>query len=416
MLVRTTRGHTRRSLPQLVAEQVAPYVARNAGDDARFNLTLDAHWGRVQQKGLPYHLKWESRRSRSGSDCPDQITKSIEQLVGAFGEFFAVGRKIGRALAECQRFEASFIELLDEAARGNIESDIDEDSETELLGKFQRMIESDPESEGVSPDDVKPEYLHYIRKRELEEQRERHHQENDDGFHSVDGIEWRDSVRESLAALLQDPVLDDFSSNAASLLEAAMETLDESYDPGDWPTEFRKLASARAAVWLAFGEILHAARLSDESQKCERDRPRVARSLKMQRLTNQSSNDAIRAQLELCERVYDDDGAFVSPKQMVASLVFGVEALSRRMWPDRFESQGAKARVMSVLSERLGGSDREKRFASLALNLYGTYRNAAVHDFDRFDCSWFEAIIFFYGMRQLLKWSEESGERPSRPT
>ena len=137
----------------------------------------------------------------------------------------------------------------------------------------------------------------------------------------------------------------------------------------------------------------------------------------MQRLTNQSSNDSIREQLELCERLYHDEVASVPPRPIVNLLVNGVEALSRRMWPVQFESQGPKADVVSVLSERRRyGNEREKRFAGHALMLYGSYRNDAVHHLDRFDCSWYEAVVFFYSMRQLLEWIGESGERPNRPT
>lgn len=420
MLGRITRGHPARSLPQLVAEHVAPYVARNAGDDARFNLTSDMPWGRVQQKSMPYYFRFEPRRFRTGTDDAREITTSLEQLVAVAenqcGEFFAVGRKIGRVLAECHRFEASFVEILDEAAQRNVESDLDEDT---LASNLQQIIESHPE-DVLSPDekDNLPAYCHYLRKRELEEHRRHRHQDDRDGFRPVDGIEWRSSLKETLAELLQDPMLDDrFSSHAAGLLEAEVESLEAWCDPLDWPTEFRKLEKIRAGVWLALGEILYAARRLDDAQKGEEHRPRMSRRGKLPRLTNQSTVDEIRAQLELCERLYHDDGEFVTPKQMLFSLVGGVEVLVQRIWPEHFRGEGRQAKVNNVLRDRLArGSEHEKRMASVALTLYLGYRGDTVHAFDDSHFSWMEALFLFYGLRQLLEWSEGSGKPPNRAT
>lgn len=106
---------------------------------------------------------------------------------------------------------------------------------------------------------------------------------------------------------------------------------------------------------------------------------------------------------------------YLSPKQMVASLVFGVEALAKRVWSDAFVRAGPKADVGSVLGERLRfGDDREKRFASVAMMLYKTFRNRADHDFDDFECTWPGAMLCFSGVRQLLEWSEEMGKHPGR--
>lgn len=378
--IRVTRHQPVRHLLDEVAELVAPFAARNPADDALFNLASEAPWGQVQQRGWVFRFN-RSRRARSSADDPDQIEMLLERLVARSDNdctlFFRAGRALGLVLAHCHRYERTFIKEL------YLSSLVDE---------------------RVDPDDGNR--AQYSRAVQANERRERRNNEDHDGFVALSADSWRSYLDASLQELLENPLLES-SSNAGTWLEIERGKLGEDHDPGDLPTEFRTLTTIRAAVWLAFGEILHTAQCN-ENGRPGHHRPRIPRMLKIAPLNEKSSNDEIRNQL--FEEAFDARNVYLSPKQMVVSLVFGVEALAKRLWSDEFARAGPKADVGSVLSERLRcGDDREKRFASLAMMLYKTYRNRADHDFDDFQCTWQGAMLCFTGVRQLLEWSEEMG-------
>lgn len=377
-ILRFTRDRSApRWLPELVAELVATHVARNAADDAKFNLTLNAPWGRVQRqaarqgitaalfpRSLLEKISPESLERftvpllcRPEADDPKKIEHALEQLAAApdnnCADFFRLGCKIGQALG-CRRYETWFAVML-----------------------------------GAD--------------------------EDDDDFAPCGAKRWRVDISDAVPEILEDPLLDHLSSNAGALLAFEYEAVEGSDDAGDKPTELRKLAKMHFAISTVLGEALSAATRADERRKGRRPRPRLPRSLKMPALTAHSSNDEIRTLLKFYETVFDDQSAFTCPKQIVAGLAFGPEALARRVWPDEFARNGPKPDAGNILDERRrNGNDREARFANVALMLHNTYRNDSIHKFDRFDCTWMEAFVFICCMRQLLDWSEEQGARPSR--
>lgn len=356
-ILRITLDKPVRHLMDEVAELVAECVARNPADDAKFHLALDAPWGKVQQLGFAYASSG-SARSRATSDDPEKIETLLEELVAQpsnnCSEFFRIGRSLGLVLAHCHRYEWNFLKPLYEASLG----DEDEDHED----------------------------------------RDRRFDQDDEGFTPLSADYWRSYLAASLQALLEDPMLGHFS-NAGRWLALEEARLDDQYDPGDLPTEFRKLATIRSAVWLAFGEILHAAQCTEEARPDD-GRPRIPRMLKIAPLTAKSTNDEIRDQIILLEETFDRGSIYLSPKQMVASVIFAVEALARRAFPEQFASSGPKPRVLEILSARIRlGDDQEKRFASTAMMLYTTYRNEPSHAFDGFECTWQGAMHVFWSLR-----------------
>jgi hypothetical protein len=226
-----------RHLMDEVAELVAECTARNPLDDANFNVPLDVPWGQVQQRGLAYFFNG-SGRSRSGSDDSEKIERLLEELVAQpdnnCGEFFRVGRTVGLILAHCHRYERNFLWELFRAYGAGEDIEVHE----------QRMVRFDQ------------------------------HQHKE-GFTSLSAESWRSFLSATVQELLEDPMLGN-SSSAATWLSIEQAKLDEEYDPGDLPTEFRKLATIRSATWLAFGEILHAAQCAEELRPGH-DRPRIPR-------------------------------------------------------------------------------------------------------------------------------------------
>lgn len=72
---------------------------------------------------------------------------------------------------------------------------------------------------------------------------------------------------EALFHRLQRVACDGNSADANERLDEIEQTkLDKQYDAGDLSAEFRKLATIRSAVWLAFGEIIHAAQCVERSR------------------------------------------------------------------------------------------------------------------------------------------------------
>lgn len=82
------------------------------------------------------------------------------------------------------------------------------------------------------------------------------------------------------------------------------------------------------------------------------------------------------------------------------------------VWHERFNNAKPEPKVSTVLQERLThGEELERRFASIAIHLYKSYRIPSQHDVERFACSLNEALYFFLGIRQLLELSDAIGRR-----
>jgi hypothetical protein len=401
---RFTRDRSaRRWLPELIAELVAPHVARNAVDDARFNLAIEKPWGQVKQEYL-LHTIDGSPCPRSGSEDPERIEKTLSALVARpdnnCSDFFRVGRRLGRVLADCHRYEQMFLVKLDSPAR-----DCDDDE----LGDDDELVEV------ASQDEPVPTWLvREWRRGERDQEREERHLKDDDGFGKFTGLEWRESLAESLAELVGDPLLRQFS-NAVMWLEVELRTLDKCDDPDDFPTEFRILARIRAAAWLAFGELRHAGGGSDTPAQGAMPAMPSKQMLRLFRLTAESSDDKIRNTLQFWQGELEKWDVAVFPELIVTSLSPGIEALAGRVWPECFTRQSVtKPSVRDVLEQHLRSeSESEKRFANWGLMLYKNYRIDAQHHHDAFHCTWVEAVLFFYAIRQLWEWSQEMGQRPS---
>ncbi len=345
--LRITRDLTHRILPELVAERVASHVARNAADDAQFNLVTGngAAWGLVQQQGMLCRLNEDEK---SGADQPLEIEKAISSLAAEHRRdgYFRAGRAVGRLLAECHRYEAHFLE----------------------------------EAQGSA---------------------------SMEGFSPVDAGEWRERVSEALDEFWQTSACDE-SGNAGTLLRHEQQRLKVCVDPDDWTMEMPHLETVRAAVWLAFGEILQAARREEEAAGRPAPKMPTSAMLRAIHLTHESSCDKIRNALASCEEMFDDRNSKLLPEQIVTILSPGIEALARRVWRGAFERQGPRASVYSVLTERCRStSGLEQKLARLALTLYQVYRNPSQHDFDAFHCDQNGALFFLTGMRELWELSEQ---------
>ena len=93
-----------------------------------------------------------------------------------------------------------------------------------------------------------------------------------------------------------------------------------------------------------------------------------------------------------------------NPETIIHCLAHGIEALTKRLWP---EEDWPKARsghrsLIGMFNAKMDSAiESEKRFASIAIALYKSYRNPAAHNADQFSCKWLEATFFFFGMRVL---------------
>ena len=173
-----------------------------------------------------------------------------------------------------------------------------------------------------------------------------------------------------------------------------------------------KWANAGASAWLAFGDVLATFRETDRAT-AGKDRPLPP--LRTYQLMGNSSLDRVRAALQLTEQeLADEANAGQIPEVVVACVVHGIEALTRRLWGNEFPAnRDAKRGVVAVLDHKrkFGQSELEKRFAAVALSLYTAYRNPVAHDFDRFRCTWAETRFFVSGMRVLLDISERLAQQ-----
>lgn len=132
--------------------------------------------------------------------------------------------------------------------------------------------------------------------------------------------------------------------------------------------------------------------------------------LRAYQLKGDSWVDRVRAALQLAEReLASEANAGQQPEIVVTCVAHGIEALARRLWASDFATgDDARRSLVAILDHKrkFAKNDLEQRFATLALSLYTAYRKPAIHDPDKFRCTWAEAHFFVSGMRVLFDISE----------
>ncbi len=139
----------------------------------------------------------------------------------------------------------------------------------------------------------------------------------------------------------------------------------------------------------------------------------TAPSLRQFQLRGDSSEDRVHAAIALAEAQLSKPEEFHAVN-VLGSIVNGIEALTKRLWAEELPADRSERRGLVVLlnSKQHSGTEREQRFASIALMLYKAYRNPVQHDLDSVRCTWNEVRFFVSGMRVLLELYEELKQRP----
>lgn len=347
--VRCTRlDSTARNPLDLIVECVAPHVARSPKDDAAFTLTradgADVPWGLLQQRAFVH-----SDSPRIGADDQEAIEAAIVNLASEnnCADMLYAGQVVGAVLAECDYWERW------------------------LFSMFQW--------------------------------------ENAERFAAL-ANDWRTRfLPDGLAQIQALPMLDP-GGNAATWLQYLAQNLGRPrLDPKkNWDDEvaeeIRKLSTIRNAAWLAFGEILHAAKDAPDGGGASAPRLAARQKLRLVRLTADLTPGEFRARLLHVQEMFEKGDVSEFPEDVILCLGPGIENLTRRVWGESFH--GA-AKLRAVLQERLRSSDdEERRFASVAMTLYDAYRNPSQHQYELFTCSLNAAMFFFLGMRELFDLSE----------
>lgn len=160
-------------------------------------------------------------------------------------------------------------------------------------------------------------------------------------------------------------------------------------------------------LWLLVGTIHRAL----QSQGDDRSGARLSRAFMTKPAT---SIPNFRATMHLVERVLHSPSTGSTPAEIVTLLVSGIEPMVKALWPDRFvrvARTAAPNTPTAVLQEKeRSGTESERRFAQIALRLWSSYRNDAIHErqvLHTYVKSWSEALFVHSGMRLLLELFEE---------
>lgn len=164
-------------------------------------------------------------------------------------------------------------------------------------------------------------------------------------------------------------------------------------------------------AWIAVGEILGVLRDLDVPLMQEDSRAVVPRAF----VEIDATDDEIEKHLRKAEEDLSRgaEGDFL-PKYVIAAASPVIEGLTKRVWPNAFQSNDVIA-VASVLHSHLHDQtpEFERRFASIAVTLYTRYRNVAQHEVERVKLSYDEARFFVAGIRTLLNLSKRIAESRS---
>ncbi|HVA50672.1 MAG TPA: hypothetical protein VNH11_30275 [Pirellulales bacterium] len=356
-----------RNLLDIIAELVAPHAERSPADDARFNLaTSETPWGLVQQRGFNH-----PNTKRGGIDDRNKIDAVISGLAsGDDAAAFDAGRAIGSILAACEDWQQELFYLL--YISGNKDIERFEKARAGWRATIRKRLPILAESALLAPDGNAATCLRHLAETCLPYQIQALAPDKWGGFRDDLYGEWQDDVAD----------------------------------------EIRNVSVIRDAVWLAFGEILHSAQGDPDARGAAAPRLAAQQMLRLVRLTEESSPDKIRGTLLQVQTMLEKGDASAFPEQVVLCLGPAIKGLARRVWNEKFTNTQPEPKVSTVLQERvMHGDELERRFASIAMNLYKSYRIPSQHDVERFKCSLAEALYFFLGVRLLLELSDAIGRR-----
>jgi hypothetical protein len=156
--------------------------------------------------------------------------------------------------------------------------------------------------------------------------------------------------------------------------------------------------NARMSLWLAFGHLLGVLYDDDTEFKfadVESPIPRSYRDISVE------SSDQVMAQIK---RVESDllNNKDLDATDTLLRLAPIPEAIARKIWHERFSASSVSS-MQSIFSEIISysKSDKERRFASIARTLHGSYRNKLVHRFgdDKFTS---EEVRFYIAAIRVL--------------
>jgi hypothetical protein len=156
------------------------------------------------------------------------------------------------------------------------------------------------------------------------------------------------------------------------------------------------MISFRANLCLIVGEILgllHDRDVEFWSKDASQLSPRDFQ------VSPSASSERIGGALKAAELAFSDRlGSKIPAEVLIRNLRHCVEAQSRELWPE-YPSRG---RISQLLKDKKynSTSPHERRFASVAKQLYEEYGNPAEHD-PQFSCSRSEAKFFFTGIHAL---------------
>ena len=163
-----------------------------------------------------------------------------------------------------------------------------------------------------------------------------------------------------------------------------------------------RLNQIESSLWLAFGEVLGAVREVDQLARMEDQELAIPR---IHSVATSASRDDVRLALKSTERrLNEPEAATNTAESIIGDLSRSVEALSKRLWGERAISRFSE--ILSASKSNLY-SEAERRFAGIAISLHKTYRNIAVHEMDKFRCTFTEARYFAAGIRALLELSDQ---------
>lgn len=162
------------------------------------------------------------------------------------------------------------------------------------------------------------------------------------------------------------------------------------------------VARAECAVRTAVGIVLGSFRDEDNEAHWRNARSAVPRAFI---LGTDANADRIGGQIEVIGQFVDDRlGIGAKPEQIVVFAENVIEGLAKGLWPGEFARTGREGTLRNILLEhRRLGTELEKRFSDIALPLYDQYRGRAQHQLRDFQCSWTEARFFYLGIQTLAE-------------
>lgn len=222
-----------------------------------------------------------------------------------------------------------------------------------------------------------------------------------------------DIWRNTTAACLLENASQDLSEHMLKLWAVASKGDSADLPPSVMPDEYglnNGLYSMECMVWTAWGTVLGAMRESDEA---EHQRHVGAGTHRLMKSVGFATAKALAEQLD--ESARQLASGVCKPKLAVLTLSNAIEFLVKARWP-----RYAKSREFSVnriLHDQIRSPDEmDRRFAQIAMALHNCYRNRVVHEWDSFDCTHQEAVLFLDGIRVLLEITTPPGDTTALTT